>query len=191
MILREARGHPIINNHALLTHQYGIAGASYGLLEKPIGVKAIHELGGVRTAQLDAPQGADVDHADAGSHRRNLFGHAALFVAWLAIECWPSPKACGHPLRAGSVMPVRDRRVAMGVEPSPGDMTQRFWLHRRPRRGDPGFTHGAISGFCHQARSRQRSMSALGGAHTDRRVAFYQLHIAVTQPRRVHDVLDL
>ena len=34
-------------------------------------------------------------------------------------------------------------------------------------------------------------MSALGGAHTDRRVAFYQLHIAVTQPGRVHDVFDL
>ena len=34
-------------------------------------------------------------------------------------------------------------------------------------------------------------MPALGGAHADCRVAFHQLHIAVTQPGRVHDVFDL
>ena len=34
-------------------------------------------------------------------------------------------------------------------------------------------------------------MSALRGTHTHRRVAFHQLHIAVTQPGRVHDVFDL
>ena len=136
----------------MLTHQYGIAGASHRLFKKPIGIEAIHELGGVGTAQLDTTQGADVNRADASSHRRDLLGHATLFVVWLTIECWPSPETCGHPLRARGIVTVRDRRLAMGVESSPGDVAQRLGFDRRPRRGDAGFTHRAISGFCHQAR---------------------------------------
>ena len=37
-------------------------------------------------------------------------------------------------------MLLRDRRLAMGVETSPGYVAQRFRLDRRPRRGDAGFT---------------------------------------------------
>ena len=152
MILREPRCDAIVDDHTLLTDQYRVAGASHGLLKEPIGVEAIHELGGIGAAQLDTSQGADVDHADADSHRRHLLGHAALFVVWLAIECWPPPQARRHPLRTRDIVSVRDRRVAMGVESSPGYVAQRFRLDRRPRRGDAGLTHSAISGFCHQAR---------------------------------------
>ena len=80
MILRKASGDAVVDDHALLTDQYGIAGASHRLLNEPIGIEAIHELSSVGTAKLNTPQGADVDHADASSHRRHLLGHATLFV---------------------------------------------------------------------------------------------------------------
>jgi hypothetical protein len=53
MILCKTRGHAIVNNNTLLTDQYGIAGASHGLLKEPIGIEAIHELGSIRAAKLD------------------------------------------------------------------------------------------------------------------------------------------
>ena len=91
MVLCKTRGDAVVDDHTLLADQYGIAGASHGLLQESIGIEAIHELGGVRAAQFDTPQGANIDHTDAGSHCHALFGHPALFIVWLTIECWPSP----------------------------------------------------------------------------------------------------
>ena len=155
MILREARGHAIVNDHTLLTHQYGVAGPSDRLFEKPIGIEAIHKLSGVGTTKLEPTQGADVDHTDARSHRCDLRGHAKQLVIWPAVKGRSPPEACGHPLRARGIVTVCYRRASMRVEPSPSDVPQRLGLDRRSRRGDTGFTHRTLGGPCHQPCSGQ------------------------------------
>jgi hypothetical protein len=127
MILCKTRGDAIVDDHTLLTDQYGIAGASHGLLQEPVGIEAIHELGSVGTAELDTTQSADVDHAYARPHRHDLLGHTAQLVIWLTIECGSPPEPCRHPLRAGCIMPVSDRRSPVWMKPSAG------YVSRAPR----------------------------------------------------------
>ena len=155
MILRKTRGDAIVDDHTLLTDQYGIAGASHGLLQEPVGIEAIHELGSVGTAELDTTQGADVDHANARPHRHDLLGHTAQLVIWLTIECGSPPEPCRHPLRAGCIMPVSDRRSPVWMKPSAGYVSQRLGFHRWSRRGDARLADRARGGLSHQTCSGQ------------------------------------
>ena len=107
MMFVEARGHAVVEDHAVLAAHQAVAAAADLQLGQGVGVDHVEELDRVRALDVDLAQGRGVDDADGGAHRLGLAIDRVMHaLAGLGVVPGAAPLADILEGRADALMPA-------------------------------------------------------------------------------------
>ncbi|OIQ88069.1 hypothetical protein GALL_300760 [mine drainage metagenome] len=153
------------------------------------GIEAFEEFPGLRPAQFELAQRADIDHPGSVTHGLDFGGDGTGLVRAVIGRALPGTdgdKSCVIPF-----MPAMEWRMALRMEAPSGQMPHRYRMEKRPRGGAADLGYRLVAQFRQDANGIHVGVLTLAGPHADRGEALHQLDVVETLLCGIGEILEL